>query len=630
MTITEQKSDPSFRLKTGPLLTAIFFFFAFFLFVLLYIDPRLMYVFNGVHKYSFILEWTDQFAAAMAFVPGGLVKIASALIVEACGYSWLGALILTMLAWMLCSTLAAFVKQSTGKSPRVVQYVPALLFLLMLCRYNMHYLPAVLSDLGIVFMAILFQRLPVVSAIKRCTVFGVFFLLAYYLFSNNAVLFAVLIVINEILCRKKTIAAVLLTTAGLGLAAWASSVFLFPFDRIFNYSTILDFKRPLLYLCLSVPLSAILYTALPVRFPWQKATNKSGALRSKLPFILAMCLEFAIVLVLAGVMVLISRDWTTRNIRELGQVLYLERTCQWTEILKKRDSFLFDKYPEFKSRTMLITSHAIYRALYHTGQLGSNMFSFPQAADPEPLMLRKAVWNVYFPAWTAGLDVAMDLGALGYAEKLAGEAMENMGPQPYLVYSRALLQAAKGNNELAATYCNKLKNMPGFGCRAEMLLRQVNDERLPSDTAVARLRLCMDKEDYVFNKVDEEGMLLNLLKTNPRNKMAFEYLMAYYLLTRQPNKVAYNAYRLDDFDYRAIPEHYEEAIEIYLHSDSTAAFTAPKLQPRIRTRQRCEQFLKLLDMYSGGISGAETTLRSDFGTSYFYFYTFGFVAGGKR
>jgi hypothetical protein len=422
----------------------------------------------------------------------------------------------------------------------------------------------------------------------------------------------------------------LLTAAGLGLGAWLSRVFLFPFDRIFNYATILDFKRPLLYLYLSGPMSAILYGTMHISLTRHKAKGKSSAIRSKLPFILSMCMECAIALALAGVMLWTSRDWTTKTIRELGQVLYYDSTCQWTEILKKRNSFLFDNYPRFKSRTMLLASHAIYRALYHTGQLGSNMFSFPQAADPEPLLLRKAVWSVYFPAWTTGLDVAMDLGAVGYAEKLTGEAMENMGPHPFLVYNRARLQAAKGNNELAAAYCRKLKNMPGYGPRAESLLRQVIDPGLAPDTAVVRLRLCMDREDYIFNKVDEEGMLLNLLKSNPRNKMAFEYLMAYYLLTRQPNKVAHNAYRLDDFDYMAIPEHYEEAIEIYLHSDSTAAFTAPRLQPRIRTRQRSEQFLKLLDMYSGGISGAETTLRTDFGTSYFYFYTFGFVAGGKR
>ena len=64
MTIEEQKSPPSFWAKTGPFLLPIFFFPAFFLFVLLYIDPRLIDIFNGVRKYSYILEWTYEYAAA--------------------------------------------------------------------------------------------------------------------------------------------------------------------------------------------------------------------------------------------------------------------------------------------------------------------------------------------------------------------------------------------------------------------------------------------------------------------------------------------------------------------------------------------------------------------------------------
>ena len=60
-------------------------------------------------------------------------------------------------------------------------------------------------------------------------------------------------------------------------------------------------------------------------------------------------------------------------------------------------------------------------------------------------------------------------------------------------------------------------------------------------------------------------MLLALLARNPKNRMALEYLMAYYLLKGQGGKVACNIRRLDDFNERAIPEHYGEAILIYSH-----------------------------------------------------------------
>jgi hypothetical protein len=451
------------------------------------------------------------------------------------------------------------------------------------------------------------------------------------LFSFNAVFFGVLVLVDGLLSRKKTIVPIICSAAGMGAALWAGRVFLFPFDRVFNYGTILDFKRPLVYLFLVPVLSAALTSVAAGHFPRRKTANGTSPGRWKSAVVFRVGQECAVLLVLAGVMVWTSRDLPTRTVRELGQVLYFDRTCQWTEILKKRSSFLFDVFPQYQSRTALITTHALYRALFHEGRLGSDMFSFPQTADPEPLLLRKTVWSIYFPAWAAALDVGIDLGAVSFAERIAGEAMENMGPQPFLVYRRALLQAAKGNDEVALAYVNTLKTMPGFRSRAQLLLqRQSAGSGFAADTAIARLQAYMDKGDYVFNRVDEETMLLNLLDANPRNKMAFEYLMAFYLLSRRPDKVANNLRRMDDFDYTSIPELYEEALVIYVQGDSTATVAMPRLQVRPQTAQRCDQFLKTLNLYSAGVAGSEATLRSDFGTSYFYFYTFGFSAGGKR
>ena len=38
--------------------------------------------------------------------------------------------------------------------------------------------------------------------------------------------------------------------------------------------------------------------------------------------------------------------------------------------------------------------------------------------------------------WVVVLDLAMDLGMVNTAEKIAGEIMENMGPYPDIIYRR--------------------------------------------------------------------------------------------------------------------------------------------------------------------------------------------------
>jgi hypothetical protein len=214
------------------------------------------------------------------------------------------------------------------------------------------------------------------------------------------------------------------------------------------------------------------------------------------------------------------------------------------------------------------------------------------------------------------------------AEKIAGESMENMGSNPVILYRRSLIQIAKGNTELAFVYLNKLRSMPFNGNGAQTLLNDLHDNvRLANHDEINHLQAYMDRDDYTVwrgNMADEEKVLLNLLAANARNKMAFEYLMAYYLLTRQPAKVAQNMNRLGALGYSEIPVLYEEAMVLNSHIDSSAVLQT-KLPIRPQTYERFEQFAKEYDLYSQGVPGAKETLNREFGASYFFFHLFGFT-----
>ncbi|MHC4722152.1 MAG: DUF6057 family protein, partial [Planctomycetota bacterium] len=54
-----------------------------------------------------------------------------------------------------------------------------------------------------------------------------------------------------------------------------------------------------------------------------------------------------------------------------------------------------------------------------------------------------------------------------------------------------------------------------------------------------------------------------LLEKNKLNRMAFEYLMAWYLLNGRLEDFTQNLNRLDDFGYTDIPRHYAEAVLLY-------------------------------------------------------------------
>jgi hypothetical protein len=420
-----------------------------------------------------------------------------------------------------------------------------------------------------------------------------------------------------------------LTCLGCAVFLYVAENFLFPLQTIFKYSDLLDFRKPVVYLYLYFPLLAVMVSGKTPRFPLPLFLRRKHAL----PFIIRRIQEFVLFLIIACATVWTVRDPANKNFRELGQTLFYTQSGLWTKILEKRNSSLFNGFPRQRTRTLLMTTHALYRALYHTGQLGSSMFSFPQVCDPEPLLLPYNVMAIYFPAWALGLNFYRDLGTVNLAEKIAGEAMENMGPHPFLAYQRGLIQISKDNKELALVYLNKLAHTPEYGARAKRLIRDINDDaKLDSYPEIAHLREFKDKDDYIISGtsiVSGEAILLNLLKANSRNRMAFEYLMAYYLLTRQPSKISENIYRLDDFGYTEIPALYEEALVLYYHMD-TSAVVRTKLPIRQQTYMRFQQFAKGYDLFAQRVPGMEEQLHKDFGTSYFYFHLFGIIPQRKQ
>ena len=135
----------------------------------------------------------------------------------------------------------------------------------------------------------------------------------------------------------------------------------------------------------------------------------------------------------------------------------------------------------------------------------------------------------------------------------------------------------------------------------------------------------MMEKDYSFSRYLLETNLLALLEKNRQNQMAFEYLMAWYLLTCQLDKFVQNLDRLDDFDYSEIPRYYEEAILIYeVHTGKKVNMRGRKVSRRSYLRAR--DFSNICNRFLG--RNKEVTMQTmraaakDFADSYLFYYTF--------
>jgi hypothetical protein len=114
--------------------------------------------------------------------------------------------------------------------------------------------------------------------------------------------------------------------------------------------------------------------------------------------------------------------------------------------------------------------------------------------------------------------------------------------------------------------------------------------------------------------------------------MAFEYLMALYLLSGDLESFSTNLDRARDFGYAALPRHWSEALALYIDLIKSCDrrlldLAGPDAVNQVAHFKKSfigehrEWNLRNLPAY-GGYLQDQTRLRPEFGATYFYYFFF--------
>ena len=107
------------------------------------------------------------------------------------------------------------------------------------------------------------------------------------------------------------------------------------------------------------------------------------------------------------------------------------------------------------------------------------------------------------------------------------------GDLPAVLEELAVIYIVKGRPEVASVFLNALAQNPFHrGAARDMLSRLEADPRLEDDPRVSTIRRNMLLRDNFYPRTDLEPYLKLLLEKNPKNKMAFDFLLAQYLVNR--------------------------------------------------------------------------------------------------
>ena len=320
-----------------------------------------------------------------------------------------------------------------------------------------------------------------------------------------------------------------------------------------------------------------------------------------------------LVAIVAGMIIgFLSQNWWLKT--QIA-VSYYSCNGMWRQILETAVQYPGDA----------LINHAANRALYYTGGLTQNMFAYGQ--QPDALMLPKEAWNL-LGMWRL-FDTYFDLGQMNQADSALFQCVEMYGEQPVFLKRLALINMAKGDIGTAKVYLGALnKTLFDAGWAKGWLEKIERDPNLSMEPEIQQLRSIIPTINRDF-KIRDDTVFLDLLDKNRHNRMAFEYLEAFYLLTTQLDKFVENLDRLNDFDYAGIPRVYEEAILLYSYN-TKKKYEVPGREISAESRERFNNFLKVLfGKYGGDKKAAFYELAKDYGDSYFFYSAYG-LSGMKQ
>ena len=223
--MTKEKSvtrERSIRRTTNLICSGIFLVFIF-LYAWLLIKPYLIHhSFGMILQYpSFIADW--QCLKEYLMFPGGLMGYVSAFLSQWFFYSWLGALIITLVAWLMCVGTSMSLALFGAKRSRFLCYLPPLSLLMMYSRYS-HPLTICLAFLTALWFFVLYGRINIRNRFIRAAVFAGMVAVLYSMAGAAGLLFVVLVCLFEIIIHRKVIFCLYCLAAGVAMV-WIVGVY---------------------------------------------------------------------------------------------------------------------------------------------------------------------------------------------------------------------------------------------------------------------------------------------------------------------------------------------------------------------------------------------------------------------
>ncbi len=562
------------------------YFFWFENYILFFQENQSLFLFSDQYFHNFLIK------------PGGIIEFLGKFITQFYKNELIGSILLaTFFTTLLCSFTRLFRSSNLSSSlNQLLSLIPTCLLLLMQTHYY-HFM-----DVNLGFLSVILIFLLSVYLSKRNVDFIVLILLPlfYYLTGAFAWIFAGTYIVYSILQffgdkKFKYLYSILLfPISALIVFISEKLIFLQPYNLLISFPlpTINDSK----YLILLYTFSGYI-VLLPLI--WKlKFTNKTVK-----PVFIQIASVF--VMLFAGYALYVNYNIQTSRVLKNEKYVFEQK---WNEVIR---------FNEKNSSENLIGQYFYNVALSETDQLCDKLFYGRQDFKTGSLILpwgndHMSIGSYFYYA----------IGLINEAQRWAYEDMVVNGQRPENLKMLVKTNLVDGNYRIARKYIDILKKTTYYKDWAISYEKMVEDTTLIiNNPELKEKRQSMPQGDFFIHVTSAQNNIPLLIESNPSNKKAFEYLIAWQMLSKNVEEVVNQIKTLKALGYTRIPRHMEEAAMIYYNGKGIIPDLGG-LTISEETLSRFNQYVTAFKSNRQNMALAKERLGAQFGNTFMFYYHF--------
>jgi hypothetical protein len=583
----------------------------------LFVAAGLWFLMSRVHPTLILESQTPVFLSDHNFyysyliLPGGLTDWLAAFIMQFWFSNFWTSLFLILCFWCIAWMTRRWIETLVGHcGVHTIHLIPAGMLLILTAQYDFHFSIVLALMINLCFLNMFLHWAPDHKAFRAAV--GITVSLFLFWFTGGAFfIFSLLCGLNEVFLRKKYLSGVSMLFVSCVLPYIAAvTIFLVIPKQAYLHNLIENNQIPLWYVGYALPLFyliAVFLVTLSKVSIVQNMISKFIEI-SRWKSLSPLWKNTIGILVFFGSIIVIVQETANKNARLVLEINQSIKNNHWQQVQQTAMQCTIVN-PLISSQTNL--------ALFQSGRLLEHAFVFPQFYGTGGIIMDYD-WSLKFP--DAASNVYWRLGLVNESLHWAHEALELKGPTPEILKQLGLVYMIKGDQEAAKKFFLNLGNVPNHQDEAKNLIRMnESPAEFAQDSMCRYIQSCIPNSNLMTIVKSPSEELELLLKRNPNNKMAFEYLITYYLMSGNIQGFLNHFADGRVFNYPRVPRHMQEAFLVA--ASMGTKFDQNQLQAIVgpNTFQRFEAYQRILQNYQGNISSAKPELQKLFGDTYWFY-----------